>query len=207
MITTKRIRGRDIVARFQPVLTLVENTVHALPRNLQRRLLGFQRLSDGYIARAVRFAALRAVARECGSLVDIRSMTQILAPENLRIGSRVSIHSFTYLDATGGIVIGNDVSIAHSTSIMSTNHTWQDVDIPIRDQPLELAETTIEDGVWIGAGCRILAGIRIGTGAIIAAGAVVTRDVQDNSIVAGVPARTLASRWASEPNGGKSTEV
>ncbi|GAB2518759.1 hypothetical protein GCM10027267_14350 [Paramicrobacterium agarici] len=99
-----------------------------------------------------------------------------------------------YLDASGGIEIGSDVSIAHSTTIMSTNHTWLDEKIPIRDQPVSLERTIIENDVWIGAGVRILAGVTIGSGAVVAAGAVVTANVPAHTIVGGVPAKVIKTR-------------
>ena len=52
----------------------------------------------------------------------------------------------------------------------------------------------IGNDVWIGANCVITAGVRIGTGAVIAAGAVVTKDVEPNSIVGGVPAKIIRYR-------------
>ncbi len=49
----------------------------------------------------------------------------------------------------------------------------------------------IEDGSWIGIGAIILPGVTIGKGSIIAAGAVVTKDVEENTIVGGVPAKVI----------------
>lgn len=53
------------------------------------------------------------------------------------------------------------------------------------------APITIEDGCWIGASVTILPGVRIGKGCVIAAGAVVTHDVEDNTLVGGVPAKVI----------------
>ena len=49
----------------------------------------------------------------------------------------------------------------------------------------------IRDSVWIGSNATVLPGVTIGDGAIVAAGAVVTRDVPENTIVGGVPARVM----------------
>ncbi len=59
----------------------------------------------------------------------------------------------------------------------------------------EAPKTSIDADVWIGAGSTVLAGVRIGTGTIVAAGAVVTKDIGDYEIVAGVPARRIRMRF------------
>ena len=50
---------------------------------------------------------------------------------------------------------------------------------------------TVEDEVWIGAGCIITQGVTIGKGAVIAAGSVVTKNVESNTVVGGTPARFI----------------
>ncbi|HWV47603.1 MAG TPA: acyltransferase [Nitrospira sp.] len=187
-------RGRARFHRRHLVLQLLESTFSKLPRRMQRLGVGFLRASDSEFSRAVRYVALRCVSQSCGELIDLKSNCVVLAPERLVLGSRISIHPFCYLDATGTIEIGSDVSIAHSTSILSTNHIWESLGVPIRDQGITLAKTVIEDDVWVGAGVRILAGTTVGTGAIVAAGAVVTKDVPAYAVVGGVPARVLRTR-------------
>ncbi len=66
--------------------------------------------------------------------------------------------------------------------------------MPVYFSSLEFAEVVLEDGCDIGAGAIILHGVRVGEGAIIGAGAVVTRDVPDYEIWAGVPARKIRER-------------
>jgi len=57
----------------------------------------------------------------------------------------------------------------------------------------ELIDTRIKSTASLGSNCTILAGVTVGTGALVGAGAVVTRDVPDYAIVAGVPARVIGS--------------
>lgn len=187
-------RGRARFHRRRAALQIMENAVSVLPRKLQRCGVRFMRGSDSEFARAVRYVALRCLAQRCGELVDLRSNCVVINPEHLILGSRISIHPFCYIDATGTIEIGDDVSIAHSSSILSTSHIWDNLEIPIRDQGLTQAQTIIKDDVWIGAGVRILAGTTIESGAIVASGAVVTSDVPARTIVGGVPARVLRAR-------------
>ena len=113
---------------------------------------------------------------------------------NMELGSNVSIHPMCYLDASGGIRIGNDVSIAHGTSILSFEHRFDSLEIPIKDQEVDYRPVSIGNDVWIGAKATIVAGKTIGTGSIIGANSVVTHDVDTYVIVAGSPAREIKKR-------------
>ena len=56
---------------------------------------------------------------------------------------------------------------------------------------LDISPVTMGDNVWIGGNCTILPGVTIGNNVVVAAGAVVTKDVPDNCIVGGVPAKKI----------------
>lgn len=138
-----------------------------------------------------RYIILKSLIKECGNNVRIGTNVTIIGWNNLIIMNNVSIHSNCYIDATGIISIGNDVSIAHNSSIISANHTWSQVNVPIKYNKIVLKNVKIENNVWIGCGCRILAGVKIESRSIIAAGAVVNEDVKSNTIVGGIPAKKI----------------
>lgn len=87
------------------------------------------------------------------------------------------------------VFIGNNVMIAPNVLITTVSHP---LSYKSRREYAAFAKPVkIGDDVWIGAGATILPGITIGNGAVIAAGAVVTKDVEPNTLVAGVPAKLL----------------
>ncbi|MEO7173159.1 acyltransferase [Flavobacterium sp.] len=116
--------------------------------------------------------------------------------EGLSIGSDVSINRGSNISAAGRLTIGNFVAIGHSTSILTVNHGTKDPGQPIKYQPVVSAPVTIGANVWIGARVTILPGVSIADGTVIAAGAVVTKSViEPDTIIGGVPARKLKSRF------------
>lgn len=140
-----------------------------------------------------RYYRFRSKFRACGLNVTIHRNVILQHPRNISVGENVSIHPLCYIDGEGGIIIGNNVSIAHNTTIMSSNHTWVNNELPIKYCPKSLEKVTIGDDVWIGCGVRIMAGVSIGKRCIIAAGAVVTKDCEPNSLYGGVPAKKIKS--------------
>ena len=148
----------------------------------------------GYKGLVLRYALLKTIAKSCGDNVSIHPDVYLFSVSQMVFGNNVSIHPMCYIDASGEIDIGNDVSIAHATTILSTTHTFDNLDVPIKDQQIEKRKTVIEDNVWIGAKATILCGNVICSGSVVAAGAVVTHDVSANTIVAGVPARVIGER-------------
>ena len=107
--------------------------------------------------------------------------------KNIHIGQRVFINSGCKMQDQGGIYIGNDVLIGHNACLLTLNHEME----PENRADMHPKPIHIEDKVWLGSNVTVLPGVTIGEGAIVAAGAVVTKDVESNTIVGGVPAKII----------------
>lgn len=187
-------RKRDILKKYAPLINIIIKFSTILPNRFYLKLLKIIRGHDNYLAIFLRYICLKNCAKYCGDNVAVFSNVYLLGIENLEIGDNVSIHPMTYIDASGEIKIGNNVSIAHSCSILSEEHIYNELTINIKDQGTRFEKSVIEDNVWIGAGSRILAGSQIKSGSIVAAGAVVKNIIKRNSIVGGVPAKIIKKR-------------
>jgi len=107
------------------------------------------------------------------------------------IGKNCKISSHTFI--CEGVHIGNGCFIGHGVLFINDKYPQAvNADGSMQsEKDWKLLETHIEDNVSIGSGAIIMGGIRIGKGAMIGAGAVVTKNVPESMIVAGVPARVL----------------
>jgi len=114
--------------------------------------------------------------------------------EGLKIGDHSNIGAYNYIGCSGYIEIGNDVMLSPRVSIYSENHNFSDIETPIKSQGVSKGITIIEDNCWIAANSIILSNVKIKRGSIVAAGAVVTKDVEENSIVGGNPAKLIRKR-------------
>lgn len=131
------------------------------------------------------------IKKGCNTL--IWENTHIDSPEKLLIGDNVSINRGCILHAGGEICIGNDVLIGPEVIIYSQNHKYEDSSVNIRMQGYEKSKVVIGNNIWIGARTIILPGVTIGNNVVIAAGTVVTKDIDCNSVFAGVPAKKIKS--------------
>jgi acetyltransferase-like isoleucine patch superfamily enzyme len=113
----------------------------------------------------------------------------------IRIGEETHIQPGCHLHAIlSDIEIGRNVEIAPCCAFYSYNHCTAP-GITIMSQPLESkGPIRIGDGAWLGHAVIVLAGVHIGAGAVIGAGSVVVRDIPENAIVAGSPARVIKYR-------------
>ena len=101
--------------------------------------------------------------------------------------TRIGIHC----TVIGPVCIGNNVNLAQGITVTALNHNFEDTTKRIDEQGISTKPVVIGDDVWIGANAVILPGVTIGRHVVVAAGAVVTKDVPDNCVVGGVPAKVI----------------
>jgi len=112
----------------------------------------------------------------------------------IKIGNNVGVGEFAYLGGGGGLEIGDGCIIGQYLSCHPENHVYDHPGIEIRFQGTTRRGIKIGDNCWIGSKVTVLDGVTIGKGCVIAAGSVVNKDMPEDSIVAGVPAKVIRSR-------------
>lgn len=104
--------------------------------------------------------------------------------ENIKIGDNCTFNEGVYIAAREKITIDNNVRISAFSKIITGN-------LDLTTMKHIFSEVKIKDNVWIGTGSTILPGILIEEGSVVAAGSVVTKDISEKSIVAGIPAKVI----------------
>ena len=123
----------------------------------------------------------------------IEETVAVFPPLYINNGKHLSIgqHVFINFDCTfltlGGIIIEDDVLIGPKVSLLSEGHPLA----ASERNALVPGKIHIKKNAWIGAGAILLPGVTIGENAVVAAGAVVSKNVEDNTVVGGVPARFI----------------
>ena len=112
---------------------------------------------------------------------------------NLSFGDNVVVHRHVLLDDRGGIDIGSNVSISDYANIYSHSHDIYDI------HQVYTPRTVIGSGVRVTYHATVLAGVIVGDNAMIGCGSVVTRDVEPNQIVAGIPAKPVKLKDPTNP--------
>lgn len=101
--------------------------------------------------------------------------------------TRIGLHN----TIIGPVSIGNNVNLAQGITVTALNHNFGDATKRIDEQGVSTKPVVIGNDVWIGANVVVLPGVTIGSHCVVAAGAVVTKDVPDRTLVAGVPAKVI----------------
>lgn len=118
-------------------------------------------------------------------------MGNVEQKKTLSIEAGTAIGHFAHIIALHDVVIGKDVLIADKVFISDCTHRYEDIDIPIIHQGVDMLNSVyIGDGSWIGENVCIQ-GCKIGKHCVIGSNSVVTKDIPDYSVAVGVPAKVV----------------
>ena len=167
------------------------------------RILIKSSLMPAYLWDMIWAPIYKRAMKSCGRGVYLRPMSSdFKGLENLSIGDGTSIpKGATFYCTKAPLTIGKKVIFGPKPTIITGDHRIDiqgkyiidiidDEKLPENDQPV-----TIENGCWIGANVTILKGVTIGHDSVVAAGSVVTKSCEPYSIIGGVPAKFLRSRF------------
>lgn len=196
------IEFADVLRRSEPRESLLEQ-------------FGRFRSGEGAFDAAMRRVLMRALCRHVGHDLQVGPSVVLKHPEtmefgdsvfigaqamiqgrfdgNCRIGSHVWIGPQAYFDARA-LTLEDYVGWGPGAKVLGSVHTGDPLSEPIITTDLVIKPVTIGFGADIGINACILPGVRIGAHSIVGAGAVVTHDVPNYAIVAGVPARVIRDR-------------
>lgn len=173
------------------------------------------RSEDGSFETQLRRVVFRAMCRTAGHGLQVGSEVVLKHPETMELGDAVFIGAQTMIQGRfdGTCRIGNHVWIGpHSyfdarhlvledyvgwgpgAKVLGSSHTGHPIDVPIIATELSIKPVVIGYGADIGTNATILPGVHVGAHSIVGAGAVVTVDVPEYAVVAGVPARVIRHR-------------
>jgi acetyltransferase-like isoleucine patch superfamily enzyme len=170
---------------------------------------------EGAFETQLRRIIFRAMCRQAGNGLRLEPEVVVKHPETMEIGDAVFIgaHSMIQGRFDGICRIGNHVWIGpHSyfdarnlvledyvgwgpgAKVLGSSHSGEPSDVPIIMTELKIEPVVVGYGADVGTNATLLPGVRVGAHSIVGAGAVVTSDVPDYAIVAGVPARVMRYR-------------
>lgn len=159
------------------------------PRFLFKRLIVFL---VNILAGDPEFAPMNDLRRTLLKLINFNIGPESQISENLhvydgrriKIGKRARIGSFCKIFDFSNIIIGDNLLASHSLTLISATHKIEDLsNVP--------GPITIGDNVWIGINVTIVGPVTIGSGSVIGAGSVVLKDIPENVVAAGTPARII----------------
>ena len=155
------------------------------------RLYHIRTHGEVYIGKNVHVANGRNF--QIGKNVQIRPDVDLFVGEKMIIGDGCDIGTRNRI--CGNVIIENDVLLGPDNYICSTDHSFEDIELPIIKQGVHKVRKNGHDEMRIGAGCwigthvAIIGDVHIGKHCVVGANSVVTKDIPDFSVVAGAPAK------------------
>lgn len=137
----------------------------------------------------IKIALLKAFGAKIGNGLVIKNNVCIKFPWKLTIGEHVWLGECCWIDNLDSVTIGNHVCISQGALLLTGNHDYTISSMPYRNAPI-----VIEDGAWIGAKTTVCPGVNVHKNAILTVGSIATKDMEDNGIYQGNPAKKIRER-------------
>jgi acetyltransferase-like isoleucine patch superfamily enzyme len=113
---------------------------------------------------------------------------------DIRLGDHTNLGFHCEIFSGSTVTVGPHGLFAAQAYLVGGGHEIERTDVAVIDQPRSSRGITLGENVWLGTGAKVLDGVRIGSHVVVGANAVVTADLPDGAIAAGVPARILRQR-------------
>jgi acetyltransferase-like isoleucine patch superfamily enzyme len=117
---------------------------------------------------------------------------------SVSIGAKTVLGQECTISSYKHVSIGRECIVADRAMMIDFDHGMVEAERPIRNQGIYMREVNVGHNAWIGYGACILRGVTVGDNCVVGTNAVVTRDVPDNAVVGGVPARLIRMRKPPE---------
>ena len=132
----------------------------------------------------------RLKATRIGKRVRFKPGFDVFGNGKIFIGDDVALFDVFINCIDAEVHIANQVFFGHRVMLLTGTHDYTKYGLE-RQKHISGKNIYIDEGAWVGSGSIILGGVRIGKNAVVAAGSVVTKDVPDNWIFGGVPAKAI----------------
>lgn len=137
----------------------------------------------------IKIFLLRLFGAKIGKGLIIKNNVTVKSPWNLIVGDYCWIGENVWIDNLDRVVIGSNVCISQGAMLLTGNHDYTVSNMPYRNAPINIV-----DGAWIGAKTVVCPGVVVHGNAILTVGSVATKDMEENGIYQGNPARLLRKR-------------
>lgn len=132
--------------------------------------------------------------KSCGKNFVAEENVRFNVPDNIEVGDDVFLNRGVFMDSKGGVILGNSIVITEGVTIFTHSHTEDDHVVRT------YAPVIVKDYAKIYSNSTILPGVTIGKQAIVAACSLLDKSVEDNILVAGVPAKSVRERKTFDKN-------
>jgi acetyltransferase-like isoleucine patch superfamily enzyme len=112
----------------------------------------------------------------------------------VEIGAKTVLGQECTISSFQRVSIGRECILADRVMLIDFDHGVVEVDRPVREQGIYKRDVRVGNNVWVGYGACFLRGTTVGDNCVVGTNSVITKDVPDNAVVAGVPARVLRMR-------------